>query len=282
MQNSLDKKHPYYSDFKLILRSIIGISLGIFLFLLFFQPFSPQNPDFNNKLLILAAFGGITLILLWLMRIIIPSIFSGIFSSQKWTINKEIFWAFLFVISNSVAFVFFAKYVGKIHITFHIVTIIVILTLIATVVLVVINEYHFLKKQLRGLQSVEIKNDDDILFEENVEVEFESENKSEYFKLYLNQIILIKSANNYIEVIFQEEEKISKKLIRNTLKNTEILFSKYTEIIRCHRSCMVNKNHIQKVSKGNDGLILSLINYPQEIHVSRQYALKVKEALKKG
>lgn len=280
MQKQLHKKHPYYNDLRLNLRAIFGISLGIFLFLLFFQPLIPQNPDFNNKLLILAAFGGITLILLGLMRTVIPSAFQGVFSIEKWTINKEILWNFLFVVLNSVAFVFFARYVGKIPITFHIVTIIVIQTLIVVVILIVVNEYHFLKKQLKNLMAGKVDPDDEFPREENVLIELESENKSEYFKLFLDQIILIKSANNYIEVVYKKEEKIKKRLIRNTLTNTEKLFSKYPAMIRCHRSCIVNKNQVKKITKGNDGLKLTLFDYPQEIHVSRQYILKVKEALK--
>ncbi len=273
-------KHFYYNNHRLVLKAIIGISLGIFLFLLFFQPLNLQNPDFNNKLLILAAFGGITFILLGLMRIIIPSIFRGSFSAEKWTINKEILWAFLFVIFNSVAFVFFARFVGKIPITFHIVTNIVILTLIAIAILTVVNEFHFLKKQVKDLRDGVVDLKDENIVEENLEIEFKSENKSEYFSLLLNQIILIKSANNYIEVIYLKENNISKRIIRNTLKKTEILFSKYPTMIRCHRSCIVNKKQIKKITKGNDGLKLTLFDYPKEIYVSRQYALKVKEALR--
>jgi DNA-binding LytR/AlgR family response regulator len=280
MEDPLNIKHPYYTDNRLNLRAIIGISLGIFLFLLFFQPLNPQNPDFNNKLLILAAFGGITLILLGLLRIIIPSTFPASFSSEKWTINKEILWNFLFVILNSVAFVFFARYVGRIPVTFHIVTIIVILTLIAVAVLAVVNKYHFLKNQLKELKAETIDYKDKITPEENLQVEFESENKSESFSIFLNQIILIKSANNYIEIFYLNEKKISKKLIRNTLKNTEELLLKFSTIIRCHRSCLVNKNYIKRVIRGTDGLKLTLFDYPQDIHVSRQYVLKVKEALK--
>jgi DNA-binding LytR/AlgR family response regulator len=114
----------------------------------------------------------------------------------------------------------------------------------------------------------------------NIEIEFESEIKSEYFKLFPEQIILIKSANNYIEVIYKKEDKVGKRLIRNTLKNTENLFEKYSNMVRCHRSCIVNRNYIQKVTKGSDGLILTMYDYEQQIHVSRQYVLKVKEALK--
>ncbi len=280
MLNSLNKKYPLYDDLRLNLRAIIGISLGVFLFLLFFQPLKPQNPDFNNKLLILAAFGVITLILLGLFRIIIPSVFPESFSKNEWTLKKEIIINFLFLIFNSVAFVFFSRYVGKITVTFHVVTIIVIISLTATVILVVINEFQFLKEQIRNFSGSSTKTDDEIISKENVEIEFESENKSEYFHLFLEQIILIKSADNYIEVIYKQEEKINKRLIRSTLKITEELFSKYPAMVRCHRSCIVNKNYIQKVTKGTDGLKLTLFDYPQDIHVSRQYVLKVKEALK--
>lgn len=282
MLNSLNKKYPFNDDLKLNLKSIMGISLGVFLFLLFFQTLNPQNPDFNNKLLILTGFGTITFILLGLFRIFIPSIFPKSFVSGNWNLKKEIIIDLLFLIFNSVAFVFFARYVGKIEITFHKTILIILISITSLVVLVIINEYTFLKIQIQNLAVQDKITEEVIAPEENVEIEFESENKSEYFQLFLEQILLIKSANNYIEVIYKQDEKFNRRLIRSTLKNTEVLFSKYPSMVRCHRSCIVNKNFIQKVTKGTDGLKLNLFDYPQEIHVSRQYALKVKEALKAG
>lgn len=280
MNGSTNDKHPYFNDVKLNARALVGISLGIFLFLLFFQPFNLQNPDFNNKLLTLAAFGGITLILLGTMRLLIPSYFPRAFQKEKWTTNKEIFYDFLFIILNSVAYSFFVRYVGKIPATFHVVTIIGIISVSSIVILMVTNEYHNLKKQVNLLSQSYSEPRENKQPEKNIQIEFESENKSEYFHLSLDQIILIKSANNYIEVIYKQDDKVSKKLIRNTMKNTEVLFAKYPSMIRCHRSYIVNKNFIQKAHRGSDGLILNLLDYSQDIHVSRQYVLKVKEALK--
>lgn len=281
MLKALNKKFPFIDDLRINVRLIIAISLGIFLFLLFFQPFQLQNPDFNKKLIILATFGAIALVLLSIFRIIIPSIFSQTFLEEHWTLKTEIIIDFLFLVFNSVAFSFFARYVGRVPITFHIVIMIVIITVSAIATLIVFTEFHSLKKQVQELSefSTEI-DDEEPVSEEDVEIEFESENKSEYFQLYLEQIMLIKSASNYIEVIYKQGDKISKRLIRNTLKTTEEQFSKYPSMIRCHRSFIVNKNYIQKVIKGTDGLKLSLFDYPKDIQVSRQYILKVKEALK--
>lgn len=280
MLNSLNKKYPFNDNLKVNTRSISSVSLGIFLFLLFFQPFQIQNPDFNNRLIILATFGAITLVLLSIFRVVIPSIFITAFSEARWTILKEIIIDLLFVICNSVAFAFFARYVGRIPMTFPIVINIVIISITAAAVVVVTNQFYLLKKKVQKLEQNPEEDNKIESVEAAKEIEFESENKTEYFTLFLEQLILIKSANNYIEVIYKHNDQIKKKLIRNTMKTTEYLLKKYPEIIRCHRSCMVNKNYIKKVSRGSDGLVLNLFEYPQEIHVSRQYVLRLKEALK--
>ncbi len=281
MLNSLDKKYPFNDDLRTNLKIIFGIGLGMFLFVLFFQPFLPRNPDFNNKLLIIAGFGGITVVLLYLLRIAIPSAMPRIFKSGKWTYSKELLIDFIFLVLNSVAFVFYARYVGGIKITFHTTIIIVIMSLVAAAVLINFNELTFMKNRIRELSdSGMLINNNEIAQEKDTLIEFESENKSEYLNLFLNQIILIKSANNYIEVIYKQNEKVNHRLIRNTMKNAEKLFSAYPSLIRCHRSCIVNKNYIEKISKDETGLKLTMFDYPQIVHVSRQYVLSVKEALK--
>ena len=281
MLNSLNKKYPFNDNLKINVRSISSVSLGIFLFLLFFQPFNIQNPDFNNRLIILATFGAITLVLLSIARLVIPSIFIRAFSEARWNVKKEIIINLLFVIFNSVAFSFFARYVGKTPITFLTVIIIVIISITAASVIVVINRIYMLKLQVEELKAAIPEKKTEIKVQaENQWIEFDSENKNEYFRLFPDQLILIRSASNYIEVYYKEENKLLKKLIRNTLKSTEQLLSKNPEIIRCHRSFMVNKKHIKNLRRGSDGLVLELFDYPQEVHVSRQYAVNVKKALK--
>jgi hypothetical protein len=49
----------------------LGISLGIFLFILFFQPFSPDRFDLNNWLLFVAGIAAIVYLFLILVRILL-------------------------------------------------------------------------------------------------------------------------------------------------------------------------------------------------------------------
>ncbi|MCE4563841.1 LytTR family transcriptional regulator DNA-binding domain-containing protein [Maribellus sp. CM-23] len=282
MLSSLNKKYPFNDNLKINVRTITSVSLGIFLFLLFFQPFEIQNPDFDNRLIILATFGAITLVLLSIFRLVIPSIFIKAFSEERWNIKKEIIIDLLFVIFNSVAFSFFARYVGGVRINFPIVINIVILSISAAAVMVTINRIYMLKKQIEELsQFVPSDQKQEKESTRDEMIDFESENKTEFFQIPSEQVLLIKSANNYIEVLYKEEGgRTNKKLIRNTLKNTEEQLARYQDMIRCHRSYIVNRKHVQKLTRGNYGLELSLFNFPQPIHVSRQYALKVKEALR--
>lgn len=275
-----NKPYPFTDDLKLNLQSAAGISLGLFLFLLFFQPLDPPVSEFNKKLLILAGFGIIHLLLLAGCRIVVPSVLPNLFQTEKWTIKKEAVLHLLFLILNSVAFAFYARYVGKIGVNFHIVVNIVLISAASVAVLAIVNEYIFLKTKLQLFmeqnQDIDTKEPDADTLNG---IEFESENQSEQFFLFPEQIILIKSADNYIEIIYKQNEKVSRRMIRNTLAYAEQLLAHHPFLIRCHRSTVVNINCIQKVNKTSEGLKLDLLDYSRAVNVSRQYVLKVKEAL---
>lgn len=283
MLNSLNNKYPFYEDLGLNLKTISGVSLGLFLFLLFFQPLDPATTDFDKKLLIITGFGGITLLLLLLLRIVIPSFLPAIFNPEKWKLKKEVALHFLFVVLNAVAFAFFAIYVGRIEASFSMVIKIVFISLIPVLFIVVVYQYKFLKTRIKTLLN---QNEDESPDEEKAEaaslIEFESENQAEHFHLFPEQIILIRAASNYVEIVYKLNEKVNRRLIRNTLTNTEKQLAGYSYLMRCHRSCIVNLNSIRRLRKSHEGMQLELYDYPREVNVSRQYILKIKEALNKS
>jgi len=276
----LNKPYPFDDDFKFNLKSALSITLGLFLFLLFFQPLDPPSADFNKKLLILSGFALITLLGLSVCRIILPSVLPQFFVSEKWMIKKEIILNLAFLVFNTVGYVFFARYAGQIDISFYLVVNIFLISLTPVSAVIIINEYKFLKKQIHSLMNQSEKDDVNVEVDSaDSGIEFGSKNETEGFVLFPEQIILIKSAGNYIEIIYRQNEKVSRRLIRNTLTIIEKSISKYPSLIRCHRSYIVNTHSIQKVLKADDGFKLQLYDYPREIKVSRQYLLKVKEAL---
>jgi DNA-binding LytR/AlgR family response regulator len=113
----------------------------------------------------------------------------------------------------------------------------------------------------------------------NKSVDFISENGKELLPLLISDVVLIKSADNYVEIVYQEMDGFRKKLIRNTMKGIELQIKMYSNFIRCHRACIVNTHYIENIHKNYSSYYLSLKKYEEKIPVSRQYLLKIREVI---
>lgn len=101
---------------------------------------------------------------------------------------------------------------------------------------------------------------------------------TEKLKLKLNDLILLRSAENYVEFYFMEKSSMQKKLLRTTLTKVEDQLGQYENFIRCHRNSIVNFNFVKKLHRSSDGFKLEMEEYKDKIAVSRQYLLQVKKA----
>lgn len=90
----------------------------------------------------------------------------------------------------------------------------------------------------------------------------------EILQIPILDITYIKSENNYVEII----GKSKKWLVRNTLQNIINLLPK-TDFLQIHRSYVVNRKHIIKVS--NKELFIGEVTIP----ISRSHAEKLKEIM---
>lgn len=112
---------------------------------------------------------------------------------------------------------------------------------------------------------------DSLLSASNHLVNILDENDELHIAIDLDQLLFIKSADNYAAVYYVKDDKIRKELVRTTLKRLESQLDEFP-IRRCHRSYMVNINKISVSMKSNQGLSLALKDYPDEtIPVSKNY-----------
>jgi DNA-binding LytR/AlgR family response regulator len=101
------------------------------------------------------------------------------------------------------------------------------------------------------------------------------------FSIKKENLLYIESAENYVSICYLNKGKISKYLMRDTLKKMEENFSG-TEIIRCHRSYMVNFEKVKVIKKDKDGLKLELDNPSMtDIPVSKTYVDNVMQTFSK-
>jgi hypothetical protein len=264
-----NKLRQFISLLKEDLEIIVSTSIGVFLFVLFFQPFPLEKFDFNNKLLFVAGLGTIAFLIMVTVSAVFPGLIREYDQDNKEAILPSYLSGFLLMSLTSVAFAFFLRYVGFVNITFYIMFKVGLICLALPVILRLSGKIKDLKQQNETLviekkliqKQIEHYEEDSL----NKSIELVSENINENLKLKIADVALIKSADNYVEIVYKEEDDFKKKLLRNT------------NFMRCHRICIVNSHYIEKLHRTYNNHWLSIKGYDEQIPVSRQYLLKVKE-----
>lgn len=101
------------------------------------------------------------------------------------------------------------------------------------------------------------------------------------FSVKKENLLYLESAENYVGICYINKDKVSKYLLRDTLKKIEETFAG-TEIIRCHRSYMVNFEKVRVIRRDKDGLKLGFDNpLVSDIPVSKTYVNFVMETFSK-
>jgi DNA-binding LytR/AlgR family response regulator len=101
------------------------------------------------------------------------------------------------------------------------------------------------------------------------------------FSVKKENLLFLEAAENYVNICYFDKGKVSKYLLRDTLKNMEEIFSG-SEIVRCHRSYMVNFDKVKVIRKDRDGLKLELdIPSAIDIPVTKTYVDQVMKTFSK-
>ena len=89
------------------------------------------------------------------------------------------------------------------------------------------------------------------------------------------------SADNYVYIYYTDKDKIARFTLRNTIKRLEDVF-KGTEVIRCHRSFMVNFMKVKILRRDKAELSLELdVASATAVPVSRTFVQNVLETFTK-
>ena len=264
-------------------RLYFGIAISIFLFIQFFQPFTANKFEYENKLIFLAGFSVIALIFLIKSQIIFQR---ALLFKENDNLNNSIhipLYYFFQISATSLAIVFYIRFVGQVNITFNIVLRVVFICLSLPVAMhlkLKIDAYQIrLKKLLSDTRSMQSKLKQFSDSYSNKHIEIVSDNESDNFRIQVSEIIYAKSADNYVEIGYHDEGIVKKKMVWNTLRNIEQQLSDFNNFIRTHRTSLVNIQYIDKLNKNFSSFWLSLDKTKETIPVSRQYLIAVKDLL---
>lgn len=97
-----------------------------------------------------------------------------------------------------------------------------------------------------------------------------SQNNKVNFAINYDQLLYIRSSGNYLDIYYLKGEKVSKELVRMSLKELELQLID-PNIIKIHRCYLVNKNKISSLKKNKSGYTLHVLKLPDELPVSAGY-----------
>ncbi|PLX12280.1 MAG: hypothetical protein C0597_13625 [Marinilabiliales bacterium] len=279
----MEQRTQKEDSFKHELTRIFFIAVGVFLFILFFQPFPLDSLNYDNRLLYVTGFGGIIFLFTFLILVLIPFLFPKWFKLSIWERRTPLLLIITLLIVIMAANAFYIRYVGNTDLSLYI----LFKTFLVSLLPIIILNILFKNKSLESI--IEILQDHIRLYQARIselecngmeeEISIYSDTKSDKITLKFKNIVSVQSADNYIEVHYLEKEVVEKKLIRNTLKNIEIQLVKRPELMRCHRTSIVNMLHVEKLLRTYNGYSLKMNYLEHDIPVSRQYLVLIRDAI---
>nr|WP_321407325.1 LytTR family DNA-binding domain-containing protein [uncultured Carboxylicivirga sp.] len=121
----------------------------------------------------------------------------------------------------------------------------------------------------------ELKSETDASVEKKGMVIFNDDKGTMRLTLKLEDLLYLKGADNYVTIYYNDHHKQEKFLLRNTLKQLEESLRPH-DVIRCHRSYMINFNKVKLIERSKEGLRIRLDVIPViEIPISKTYSSEV-------
>jgi heme/copper-type cytochrome/quinol oxidase subunit 2 len=256
------RKYPFDYHLKNHFWLAIGLFLWLFVFLWFTKPFQLEDLEINQQLsvsLSYSFFGSLT----YLLSLIVQHFLLK--SSKKWTILDEVLFAISLAIIGFIFIFLFYKNVlfsSKIGTTPYQFALNVFLPAIYTVLPLIIISRWFLgylyDKKLSKLK-----------------ITIQGEGRNEFLKIFFEELIIVKSDDNYVEIIYLESDTIKAQIIRNKLS---IIQNQFPNLLKTHRSYLINPYHFKRFKSSNNKLVIILTN-DIEVPVSRNLQSEIKVQL---
>ncbi len=279
MLEFLNKPYPFNDDLRHNAKIILYISLGVLAFLLIFQPIKIDAFSIREIIHLVFGLAISTFLVLSVNLIVLPSLFPKIFYHNIWNIKREIIWNLwvLLTISSS-DLLFYTQLFDVLEIHFYDIGKIILLGLLPVAVLIVVNQERLLRSNLKSAQQLNKKLLDSKQQKEKL-IHFESDYKKDNLSISPDSLLVIKSADNYIEVYYKRDGSVKKQMIRSSLKKAIETVNELDFILRCHRTFIVNTNHIKEIEGNSQGykLYFEMLDFP--ILVSQKYIKSLKHTI---
>lgn len=264
---------------------LLCVAIVIFI-LAIFEPFNFRLNSLG-QVWVLAGFALLTMLVTSIAFVLLPKIFKRFYNPDKWTTGKSLLNNVFFLIIMGIGVVCYDYFIVMKQLPEYfpmgfLVDLFAALTIgiIPLSIITIITQNNALKRNLNSSKEI------NQILSERIKVSPIKEdlitlNKStkESISIRPEDILYMESEGNYVNVHYRQDEKVTYKQIRSTIKQMEETLQNHPMFIRCHRAFIVNINYISNAEGNAQGYQLTLSNVPLEIPVSRTYLKNIKDAL---
>lgn len=269
--SSRDRPYPVNNTVTFRLKQALAFGGFVFAFLWFFRPFQLDRMH-ESVSMIAAGFGAMTLIGMLLLNVALPAVFRPFFETESWTVGKEMLWVSLniFVI-GLLNFLFYGLFYPAActfgtWVWFQMSTLAIGCFPVSFLVL-----WRESRARHRFSQEAQQLSAQSGPASPPTIVDIPSQNSGEDLSLPLSELLYLQVADNYLMVFYRQEGELKKTLLRNTLKNVEEQLSGHPELLRCHKSFLVNLKQVASVSGNAQGYRLHFDGTAESVPVSRKH-----------
>jgi hypothetical protein len=269
----LQQPFPFTDGKGFLLNGALVSGLFVALFLYLFRPFGLQSASPGLALRLSLEFGLVTgsVGILWgAMIMLLPLVFR----EERWTVWKEILANLIFIGLVGAANLLYASWrFGDAlsweqfwlwqRITF-------LVGIFPTVYGVTLKQVRLLRRYTGEAAELNAHlHETHTVVADARMVVLEGDNQDERLSIQVDQLLYIAAADNYVQVFYREGGQLSNTLLRGTLKKMEEALTAYPQCFRCHRTYLVNLDHVVAVQGNAQGYKLQLAGADVLIPVSR-------------
>jgi hypothetical protein len=273
MLKFLDQRFPFFlNDHRRNTILILLTSVFVTLFLIVYQPFEENSINLPKNI----NWGICCFSLLYLNLILLPRLLPSLFDLSRWTLLKYILFGCWLLVATGIVFsmintLLFCPQMSTWEIFVKTQKEVVLVGIIPLITITLLAKNNLLKQNLADAMEANTKLQEIRKLKEQPQEQEKTTihtDTSETFSFNLTDLAFIVARDNYSELFWNENSRISKKLLRVTLKNVESQLTNQF-IVRCHRSYLVNIKAIVSISGNTNGYKLQIRNSDIEIPVSR-------------
>jgi hypothetical protein len=272
-----NKPYPAMEEPKDNLWLAIIFGSFVFLFLLVFQPFDFIDHQ-KNTILVSAGFGVVTSIIVILNFSFLNNFVHKFVSSDDWKL-KHTFYASIWNISTiAIGNYFYMVATSDIDNNFNemfkALYYTVSIGIFPVIIILVYSEHQLLKKnQIKVAETVSIIENRPAIFKtkENnqKEILIKADIAADDFFLDIRNLAFIKAEGNYSTFFLENSDDNTGIIKRISLKSVEEQLKIFPNILRCHRSYIINIDKIKNVSGNARNISVSFEIHDVAIPISR-------------